>query len=131
MSTRPGHSRNERLRSWLLLVALAPILTFMGHWPGSLPIPGTDLFVTVPFAGQAADSEGGEHSHGQHCHGDSDGCSDAPVAANVGLALLSTPLSPAGASGIFVALMLLWWQPKSSTAIGPELQPPRPDPSFA
>jgi hypothetical protein len=129
---RPWHSRNQLFRSWLLLVALAPMLTFMGHWPHSLPIPGTEMFVTVPFAGQPVElDEGGEHSHGQHCHGDSEGCSDAPAAAGVGLALLSTPLLPAGATGMFIALVLLWWRPRNLITVGPELEPPRRAFSFA
>jgi hypothetical protein len=126
MSMRPVHSRKERLRSWGLLLALAPMLTFMGHWPHSLPIPGTELFVAVPLAGQPVEpGEGAEHSHGQHCHGDSEGCSDVPAAASPGFALLSPSALPSGASGFLILLILLSWQPNNSTTIGPELQPPR------
>lgn len=127
MSRRHRDTSSQKRRSWLLLLALAPILTFMGHWPTSLPIPGTDMFVSVPMAGQAADPEkGSEHSHGRHCHSDSKGCGDAPAAAGAGLALLSTPMLQFGATGMFLVVALLWWRPKSSAANGPELQPPRP-----
>lgn len=107
-----------------LLFALLPMLTFMGHWPTSVAVPGTNFYVTIPFAG--AHTEGGdEHNHNQHCHGDSAGCSDVRAAAGVGVALLHDAVVHATGGGVLLLLALRWWIPAAGLSLIPDLRPPR------
>jgi hypothetical protein len=131
---RLSSARTRRRVSWALLAALLPMLTFMGHWPASLPIPGTDLYVSVPFAGaeQAHSHEAGagagagadEASHEQHCHAGAAGCSDIPAAAGVSFGLMNQPVAFV-IGGLLLLMGVRWWQPRASTTISPVLQPPR------
>jgi len=131
---RLSSARTRRRASWVLLAALLPMLTFMGHWPASLPIPGTDLYVSVPFAGaeQAHSHEAGagagagadEASHEQHCHAGAAGCSDIPAAAGVSFGLMNQPVAFV-IGGLLLLMGVRWWQPRASTTISPVLQPPR------
>lgn len=97
------------------------MLTFMGHWPEAVPIPGTNQYLNVPFAGHRA----GESDHAQHCHDDSAACSDVPVMAGAGFALLNQAVAFAVVSGLLWLVALHWWRPRASNALLPELQPPR------
>ncbi len=113
---------------WLLLVSLVPMLTFMGHWPSTLPIPGTDSFISVPLAGSGSHDEhspGSGAEHARHCHGGVASCGDAPAGAGVSLALVETPGTLAVAALGLIALALASWRPRRSFTVGPELRPPR------
>lgn len=127
---RLSSARTRRRASWVLLAALLPMLTFMGHWPASLPIPGTDLYVSVPFAGaeqhhsHEAEAEADEASHEQHCHAGAASCSDIPAAAGVSFGLMNQPVAFV-IGGLLLLMGVRWWQPRASTTISPVLQPPR------
>ena len=125
---RLSSARARRHGSWALLAALLPMLTFMGHWPASLPIPGTDQYVSVPFAGaeQPHSHEAGadEASHEQHCHAGAASCSDIPAAAGVSFGLMNQPVAFV-IGGLLLLMGVRWWQPRASTTISPVLQPPR------
>lgn len=114
--------------SVLLLVAIFPMLSFMGHWPASVSIPGTNLYVSVPLAGgEAHDVHNPESAaeHGKHCHGGAASCGDAPAGAGVTLAIAQRDLSFAvGAVGL-IALAMWGWQPLRGMTIAPEPRPPR------
>ncbi len=61
------------------------MLTYLGHWPAfAIPIPGTGVAVSVPFA-----AEGSPGDHHQHCHGDAAGCASSPGGGGVVIALLT------------------------------------------
>ena len=117
--------RTQRRISILLALSLFPMLTFMGHWPAAVPIPGTDEYLSVPFAGQARQEEEETHDHGQHCHGDSASCSDVPALAGTGFALMQEVLAVFTAGGLLWAAALQWWKPLRPNSVLPELQPPR------
>lgn len=125
---RLSSARMRRRASWVLLAALLPMLTFMGHWPASLPIPGTDLYVSVPFAGaeqaHSHEAEADEASHEQHCHAGAASCSDIPAAAGVSFGLMNQPVAFV-IGGLLLLMGVRWWQPRASTTISPVLQPPR------
>jgi hypothetical protein len=120
--------RTRRRISVLLLGSLLPMLTFMGHWPTAIPIPGTDQYLSIPLAGHEEHQDGHEdgHSHAQHCHGNSASCSDVPAFAGVSFALMSEALTFGAAAAFLVAVALHWWRPRQPNTLLPELQPPRP-----
>lgn len=120
--TRSG---TQRKVSILLALSLVPMLTFMGHWPAAVPIPGTDQYLSVPFAGHASEEEEGAHDHSQHCHGDSASCSDVPALAGTSFALMEEVLAVFTAGGLLWAAALQWWMPLRPNSLLPELQPPR------
>jgi hypothetical protein len=120
-------AKSRRL-SWALLLALVPMLTFMGHWPASLPLPGTDLYVSVPLAGaehHAGHEDGSEAEHAKHCHGASASCSDVPAAAGVSLAMLASGPAFVIASALLIALVYAAWRPGVPLAVSPGRRPPR------
>lgn len=109
--------------AWILLLALAPSVTFLGHWPSlQFDIPGTDAYVQVPLTG--AHEQPGE-DHERHCHGDSSGCSDSPGSLGVSLGLVQD------AHGLFAtdALLLRSYpapnSPLTAAEFGVEPPPPR------
>jgi hypothetical protein len=122
-------ARTRQRLSWTLVVALFPMLSFMGHWPASIPIPGTDSYLSVPLAGHEHDddehSEGGAHSHAQHCHGNASSCSDVPTMAGVSFGLMEQTLALAGVDALLLALVWASWTPRRPIALMPELRPPR------
>ncbi len=118
--------KNRRRISILLAISLLPMLTFMGHWPEAVPIPGTDEYLSIPFAGRPLGDhheEGGEHE--QHCHGDAASCTDVPALAGVSVGLAQEFLAVFTAGGLLWMVALHWWRPRRSNAIVPELLPPR------
>lgn len=126
MDAPKGSPARPQRASWVLLLALMPMLTFMGHWPSSLPIPGTGLYVTVPLAGPAPNAGSEEHhDHSKHCHGEAASCADAPVAAGVGLALMNTLVSIPPATGLLFITVLVAALPLRSNTLAPEPRPPR------
>lgn len=97
-STRPSFPGSGRrvahlaLVGWLLAAAYLPALTFFGHYPLWLDIPGTSLYVGLP-----AHTSPDAHDHESHCHADASSCSDTPVPTTGNIALLAESLIPSGA----------------------------------
>lgn len=120
-----SRSRTQRRISIFLALSLFPMLTFMGHWPAAVPIPGTDEYLSVPLAGHATHEEEDAHDHSQHCHGDSASCTDVPALAGTGFALMQEVLAVFTAGSLLWAVALQWWQPRRPNSLLPELQPPR------
>lgn len=117
----------RRRASWILILALLPTLTFLGHWPGQISIPGTDYYLAIPGSASApsGDTSTSAHDHTRHCHADAASCSDVPAAAGVSFALMNETLALIVAGGLFVLLALRWWVPGEGFSPSPELEPPR------
>jgi hypothetical protein len=115
--------------SLMLAVSLFPMLTFMGHWPTAVPVPGINLEVRVPLAGaqhqQHGEGTDHEEAHEQHCHGNSVGCSDVPIPAWTSFALIGEAVGLAISGATLWLLALRWWLPNRANAVVPELRPPR------
>ena len=104
------------------------MLTFMGHWPATVPIPHTSYYISVPLAGSGhADEHTPENAaeHARHCHGGVASCGDAPAGAGVSLSLYQDPIAVATASLALIAVWLAAWQPRRPICISPELMPPK------
>lgn len=120
----------------ILLIALLPTLTFLGHWSLQIDVPGTNLYVVLipgePEHSHAADSQEPEDeaSHSQHCHTNAGSCSDVPFTGVSPFALLSESVAHLGEGGALIALVLALWRPWRSLAIAPEEMPPRLQPAF-
>ena len=108
---------------WLAL-ALLPMLTFFGHWPTHVDIPGTSLYLTVPFAGPVQSAPEG-HDHAQHCHDDASGCSKTPSTAGVGFAMMNETIAALGAAALLIAVGLRTRMLRAPQGVIPELPPPR------
>ena len=107
-----------------LLAALLPMLTFVGHWPAHLDIPGTDYYVALPFAAPVH-SHQTETDHGSHCHANSASCTDKPVGAGVGFALLNESLAMLGAAALLIAAASFARRMPDSIELTPEPGPPK------
>jgi len=125
-------ARRVQAPAWLLLLAILPTLTFLGHWPGlSVGIPGTDLFLGVPGQAQAHDegtSESPGHDadgHAQHCHSGVATCSDVPFTGASAFALLQEAVAAIGAAGLLTLLVVAVWAPDRLRLPLPETPPPR------
>lgn len=120
-----------RFRSWALVVAILPTLTFLGHWTLHVDIPGTNLFVMVvpgqpePVHTHDAGQQDDGHSHEQHCHAGVAACSDIPFTGASPFALLNDSLAYLGACGALTVLAVLFWRPGTSANVSPDLRPPR------
>lgn len=75
------------MKRWLLLAAYLPALTFFGHWPLSIDIPGTSLYVGLPHIHPSA-----EAGHESHCHTSTESSSDVPLAESASAAVLADSL---------------------------------------
>ncbi|HML97851.1 MAG TPA: hypothetical protein PKD75_05175 [Tepidiformaceae bacterium] len=124
MGVRLSSVAGRRRASWLLVLALLPTLTFFGHWPAELSIPGTGYYLALPGAAPAPAGDDG-HDHSSHCHADASSCSDVPATAGVTFAILNECVALFGACGLFVLLALRWWKPGEGFTPSPELEPPR------
>ncbi|MCC7366491.1 MAG: hypothetical protein IT303_19190 [Dehalococcoidia bacterium] len=136
----PGSRQATRLRALFLFLAILPMLTFAGHWPAiRIDIPGTNLYVGVPEAPVADETE--PHSHGpgthdgdsghaheQHCHTGVARCSDVPFTGFSAFALMDESAAYLGAAALLTLLAVLAWSPTQDRSVIPSLQPPR---SFA
>lgn len=133
-------------RAWLLLLAILPTLTFMGHWPDiRIGIPGSTAWLTIPLASEGdhhhegtpgehgANPEDEHHSefgteedgHGRHCHADAASCTNTPFTGISAFALLSESVALLGAGGFATLLVHQLWEPTSDLTPGPEFLPPR------
>ena len=140
-SVQPGReAAAERLRwqSKLLLLAILPTLTFLGHWPVlTLSVPGLALSLTIPFVseetldhaaainGPVVSSGTDAQEHTQHCHANVATCTDIPFTGGSAFALLGEAVAFLGAAAILVALSMRPWRPTHESAVPPELRPPR------
>ena len=72
------------MKQWLLLAAYLPALTFFGHWPLSIDIPGTSLYVGLPQSGSSAVA-----GHESHCHAAAGSSSNVPPPVTPTVAVLA------------------------------------------
>lgn len=119
---RPGVRQRVahlRLMRWLLVAAYLPAITFFGHWPLAVDIPGTSFYVGLPES-----STQGAHKHKDHCHADASSCSDTPVTTAGTVALLAESLAIEDLDSplIGMATGTAAWQPQAGVA--PLLPPP-------
>lgn len=89
---------SARTCSLLLLLALAPMLTYFGHWPQvRVDVPGTGGYWELPFAsghgGAGHTHAAHEASHAQHCHSDMGSCLNGTSGAIAFAALLATAVA--------------------------------------
>lgn len=105
------------LMRWLLVAAYLPALTFLGHWPLSVDIPGTSFYVGLPESAT-------QGVHKDHCHADAGSCSDTPVTTTGTVALLAESLAIQDLDSplIGMAAGFASWQPQAGVA--PLLPPP-------
>lgn len=116
--------RTARFRHLLLLVAILPSLTFLGHWALQFDIPGTNSYLVV-VPGEAHDDSHTGHSHEQHCHAGVATCTDIPFTGASPFALMHDAVFYLGASAVLIFLGLNTWRPRKSMTIAPLLEPPR------
>lgn len=115
-----------RRLSWVLMAALLPMLTFMGHWPAELHIPGTGIYLGIAAGGaHNHEHDGGGEGHSQHCHGDSAGCSEAPATAGVSFGLMNDAVALAMAGGLLLLVATHVRTGLSQNVLAPDLRPPR------
>ena len=117
-------------RSLLLLVAILPALTFLGHWPALVfPVPGVEAVIAVPFFGHdgnsfAADSHANEQEHEQHCHANASSCSDVPFTGASAFALMNTAVASLGRNAHSVQMFATSLNVPTENTLSPELRPP-------
>jgi hypothetical protein len=128
---RRSAKRNGLAREWLLLIAILPSLTFLGHWEIDIPVSGTAWYVAFPGAHTADHhhddgSGGGDHEeHDRHCHANFSSCADVPFTGASPFAVLAECVALLGAAGTLVLLAATAWQPGKLLDIIPEPRPPR------
>ena len=128
----PRSSCAPRSRSWLLLVALLPTLTFLGHWPAlTLAVPGTESVLAIPLFGHDGNSfapasgEDDEHEHEQHCHANAASCTDVPYTGASAFALMALAVATLALAASHIRMYAALRQIPAGLALPPELQPPR------
>jgi hypothetical protein len=110
----------------LLLIAILPSLTFLGHWGLQFDIPGSRLYVVLMPAPPEHEHDPAEESkHEQHCHANAASCTDVPFTGASPFALLQSSVEHLGAMALLIAFSVAVWRPGRSLTIGPELQPPQ------
>jgi hypothetical protein len=67
------------IRVRVLIVALLPSLTYLGHWQQLVPPLASATYLPDQARGQA------DHSHVDHCHEGPASCAEQPVLANASL----------------------------------------------
>jgi hypothetical protein len=125
--------RSSRVRHLILIVALLPMLTYLGHWPAiEFPIPGTGAYWQLPFSegwgtGHGEDGHSRSHrstgsddgNHAQHCHTDMGSCLHATIGAIAAAAILLASLAFIGQASRFVA-----WEMRAATPVKDWLSAP-------
>lgn len=135
LSRRGGlPARLRGIAPWLLLVGYLPSLTFMGHIPLDVNIPGTSWYIGMPeIAGAAVHhdfktvqvGEAFIQVHEEHCHTNLGSCSDAPYTGSASFALMGWVIAFLGTSGAMFALSDRWWRPHFAIRSRPLVPPPR------
>lgn len=113
--------------SWLLLLAFAPSLLYVGHLSFQLPVPGTSLSLGIA-AVHSHGTAGEEANHRDHCHADVSDCSGTPPTTAVPIATLREDVE---ASARFGGLPLAGVVPPvlfDQRSVMPEGPPPRATP---
>lgn len=105
-----------------LLAALAPMLLFIGHWEIVVPLPGADAYLVL---GVNDDHHTDPGDHSQHCHGNAASCSDVPLTALSGLALLAQHLAAPAHDGQGQPVGVGAAGPHPDHVERPELPPPQ------
>jgi len=108
----------------LLIVAIAPSILYVGHWEPRIDIPFTSYYWGIPESWQSAGGSHDDESHAEHCHGDSS-CTERPVTAGAGVALLRDDLEMLGAAGLLRAVFAAVRSPHLPGLQAPETPPPR------
>jgi hypothetical protein len=136
-ATRLFATSGVRARHAVLLLALLPMLTYMGHWPSlEFPIPGTGAYWQLPFSdGWGAghdDSAGHSHSHdteegdhAQHCHTNMGSCLVATVGAIAAAAILMAVVAFIGRASRLVGWETAAQTPPLDWLAAPLTPPPR------
>lgn len=120
----------------LMLLALLPMLTFMGHWPRiTVDLPGDSEFVLSPGSQHGSESIAHTHTgdgaseddghHGEHCHSGVATCTDIPFTGGVTVLNLQEAVLSIGLSAAAFRASDLAGAALTSAAIDPDLQPPR------
>lgn len=132
---RSGLSRQLRvLAPWMLLIGYLPSLTFLGHIPLDVNIPGTSWYIGMPeIAGAAVHHDFATvrvadafiQVHEEHCHTNLGSCSDAPYTGSASFALMGWVIAFLGAAGAAFALTDRWWRPHFAIFARPLIPPPR------
>ncbi len=114
-----------------MLIALLPMVSFMGHWgPGDLLDAVTPAVLQQHDHGAHAHAGSEEHAeqHLQHCHGRLAACSDLPYTGSATIGFLGTSILA------LAAALATWRQPTGSGALlrpfEPELVTPPPRLAF-
>lgn len=105
---------------WLLLAAFLPTLTFLGHWPLRVDIPGTAIYVGLPDANRAAG-----HDHHRHCHADAASCSDAPVTGTATIGLLANSVAFSGLQSPLIGMVTAQPSFRAQADVAPDYPPPK------
>ena len=108
----------------MLLAALIPAISFMGHWPLRVSIPGTEYVVGLPAASHLHGDTGTE-DHSRHCHTSVATCSDTRVVADSSVAMLEAIVLALILSGMAHLCRVAATSRAVSHATSPELRPPR------
>lgn len=114
--------------SLLMLAAILPTLTYLGHWELVVPLPGDQELTIIAAEGGHTHRHDDDHAaeHARHCHGDAASCSDAPFTGVSAFALLSAAVALLGTAGTAHEVPGGWWHPHRSNRVNPLLRPPRP-----
>ena len=115
-----------RLQHWLLLIAILPSWTFLGHFHVAIDIPFTNQYlVLVPAAPHDDSASANVQTHENHCHANASTCTDIPFTGASPFLLARQSVAYFGAAAVFVAISLSWWRPTALNNVGPDLQPPK------
>ena len=114
-------------RYLVLLVAILPSLTFLGHWSISIDVAGIDLTLieAIPHEDEQA-AHDDQPAHTNHCHANAASCTDVPFTGASPFALLGDSIAYLGAAAVLVVLLFGAWRPWATVTVGPEPRPPRP-----
>ena len=109
----------------MLIFALLPTLTFMGHWDEIFTPPDEVLAAPRSAIYDLTAEQAEQAEHASHCHTNLESCSAQPMPAGVGLlltqeALIGPPPQTFRAAPMAEAIV----QP------GPSLTPPSPPPRY-
>jgi hypothetical protein len=103
-------------------MALAPGLTYAGHWEPRIEIPFTDYYWGLPESWQAGHLHD-ESAHGEHCHGESS-CAGKPTTVGATVAALNEAIALLGMAGLLVLLLA----PVRGVRLQPQGAPDTPPP---
>lgn len=120
-----GVSRLGQRLSWLLLLAMLPSWTLLGHVHLEFAVPGTALHVGLPGG-----HDGGGHGpdgedHERHCHAAVASCSEVPFTGASAFLLMAEAAALVGMAGVRVLSGARPGGPLHGVAVAPDSPPPR------